>query len=53
VQIRSIASINGVIILTEAGTVYSYNENLFHQLLGMQFASEGGVEGHDRTKLVR
>jgi hypothetical protein len=46
VQIRSIASISGVFMLTEMGTIYSYNENLFHELLGMEFESD------EQNKLV-
>lgn len=37
VQIRSLSSINGVVTLTDSGLIYSFNENFFHQLLGMEF----------------
>lgn len=33
-QLRSLASINGVVTVTDAGIVYSYNENFLHELAG-------------------
>jgi hypothetical protein len=34
VQLRSLASINGVVTITDAGIIYSYNENFLHELVG-------------------
>ncbi|CAD5235249.1 unnamed protein product [Bursaphelenchus xylophilus] len=34
VRIRSLASINGVITITDAGVVHSYNEHFLHELCG-------------------
>lgn len=34
VQLRSLASINGRVNVTDAGVVYSYNENFLHELAG-------------------
>lgn len=36
IQIRSLASINGVVTITESGLMYSFNENFLHELLGRQ-----------------
>lgn len=50
VRIRSLASINGVITLTESGTMHSYNENFFHELLGMQFDEESEREEEQMSR---
>lgn len=34
VQLRSLSSINGVVTVTDAGIVYSYNENFLYALVG-------------------
>lgn len=36
VQLRSLASINGEVKVTDAGVIYSYNENFLHELVGRE-----------------
>uniref|UniRef100_A0A914HV33 Protein kinase domain-containing protein n=1 Tax=Globodera rostochiensis TaxID=31243 RepID=A0A914HV33_GLORO len=45
VRIRSLASINGVVTLTASGSMYSYNENFFSELLGIRFDDNTTEEG--------
>uniref|UniRef100_A0A183BLS8 Protein kinase domain-containing protein n=1 Tax=Globodera pallida TaxID=36090 RepID=A0A183BLS8_GLOPA len=45
VRIRSLASINGVVTLTASGSMYSYNENFFSELLGIHFDDNTTEEG--------
>ncbi|KAI6190754.1 PAS domain-containing serine/threonine-protein kinase [Aphelenchoides bicaudatus] len=40
VQLRSLASINGVVTVTDAGIVYAYNENFLHSLLGRDMGNK-------------
>uniref|UniRef100_A0A914PF84 Protein kinase domain-containing protein n=1 Tax=Panagrolaimus davidi TaxID=227884 RepID=A0A914PF84_9BILA len=40
--IRSLATINGVITITENGLLYSFNENFLHELIGRTSASSAG-----------
>uniref|UniRef100_A0A7E4VF30 Protein kinase domain-containing protein n=1 Tax=Panagrellus redivivus TaxID=6233 RepID=A0A7E4VF30_PANRE len=41
IQIRSLASINGVVTITESGLLYSFNENFLHELVGRMPGTPG------------
>lgn len=43
VELRSLASINGVVTITDAGVVYAYNENFLHALIGRDLGDKEDV----------
>ncbi|KAI6234211.1 PAS domain-containing serine/threonine-protein kinase [Aphelenchoides fujianensis] len=43
VQIRSLASINGIITITDAGVVHQYNDNFLHELIGLDTTADENV----------
>lgn len=51
-QIRALSSVNGVITLTESGTLYSFNENFIEALVGKERKEEALKKDVVRASLL-